>query len=143
MLPSGLSEAIADDEPLARFITSRSQFNAQMVKPAAFLPGPKDGMTSVFRHGAEPLDALLRIAKEHVLPEDKNLRGVALCTARQVREIGLMVDAKEPPARHANISGWPIEPNDPDLTKARQKALALELAQRATLVRVLSESDGA
>jgi hypothetical protein len=37
-LPSGLEEIIADDEDLARYLTSSSQFNAVMVKPAAFLP---------------------------------------------------------------------------------------------------------
>jgi hypothetical protein len=56
MLPSGLSEAIEDDENLARFLTSSSQFNAVMVKPSAFLPNPTDGETSVFRHGSEPRD---------------------------------------------------------------------------------------
>jgi hypothetical protein len=39
-LPSGLEEIITDDEDLARYLTSSSQFNAVMVKPAAFLPNP-------------------------------------------------------------------------------------------------------
>jgi hypothetical protein len=38
MLASGLSEIVADDEDLARFLMSSSYFNAIMVKRAAFLP---------------------------------------------------------------------------------------------------------
>ena len=34
-LPSGLEEIIADDEDLARYLTSSRQFNAIMVKPAS------------------------------------------------------------------------------------------------------------
>jgi hypothetical protein len=34
MLASGLSEIVADDEDLARFLMSSSYFNAKMVKPA-------------------------------------------------------------------------------------------------------------
>jgi hypothetical protein len=61
MLVSGLPDIVADDEDLARFLTSSSQFNARMVKPAAFLPA-RDGEASVFRHGADPRDALWAIA---------------------------------------------------------------------------------
>jgi hypothetical protein len=53
MLASGLPEIVADDEDLARFLTSSNHFNVRMVKPAAFLPS-SDDETSVFRHGAEP-----------------------------------------------------------------------------------------
>ena len=66
ILPSGLPEKVADDEPLARFLTSSGQFNQSGVKPSAFLPNPKDGKTSVFRHEAEPQAALMAIANEHI-----------------------------------------------------------------------------
>lgn len=135
MLSSGLHEVVADGEPLARFLTSSSLFNAAVVKPAAYMPGPKDGKTSVFRHGVEPRDALLQIAKD-VVPGDRSLHGVAVCTARHVREAELDVVAHEPPPRHANITGWPVVASDPDQTKARQKELALLIAQHAVLVRV-------
>jgi hypothetical protein len=132
MLPSGLPETVADDEPLARFLTSRSFFNAVMVKPAAYMPNPKDGNTSVFRHGAEPRGSLLRLAHEHVLGQ-RTLHGIAICLARHVRDAQLDVAADEPPPRHANISGWPIA-NDPELTKARQKESAALIAQHAELL---------
>jgi len=61
MLASGLPDIVADDEDLARFLTSSSQFNIRMAKPAAFLPSASDRETSVFRHGAEPLRELGRL----------------------------------------------------------------------------------
>jgi len=95
-LPSGLEEIIADDEDLARYLTSSSQFNAIMVKPAAFLPNPKDRETSVFRHGSEPLDRLWAIGVEHAAG-GRNLHGAAICKARHVRAAQLEVIAGEPP----------------------------------------------
>jgi hypothetical protein len=53
MLPSGLLEEIDDDEDLARFLVQSSHFSTTSVKPSAFLPSPKDGETSVSRHGRE------------------------------------------------------------------------------------------
>jgi hypothetical protein len=135
MLPSGLPEAVADEEPLARFLTSSSLHSATVVKPAAFMPSPKDGNTSVFRHPAEPIEALVAIARAHVVRE-KNLHGVAMCRAEQVRLAGLTVTAQEPPPRHANIGGWPVVQDDPEQTKAQRKERALLIAQSAMLVRL-------
>lgn len=132
MLPSGLPERVNDDEDLARFLTSSSQFNAKMVKPAAFLPNPKNGETSVFRHGSERLDLLWQIGHEHLVDE-RRLHGAALFKALRVRDARLEVIAKEPPPRHANIVGWPKSTDDPELAKAGQKLKAAELAQHATL----------
>lgn len=134
MLPSGLPERAADEEPLARFLTSSSFFNAAMVKPAAYMPNPKDGKTSVSRHGSEPLDALINIAKAHGLGA-RRLHGVAICSARHVRDAQLEVLADEPPPRHANIAAWPVAA-DPELTKAQQKERALLIVQHARLLRV-------
>ena len=134
VLQSGLSEVVADEEPLARFLTSSSLFNAAMVKPAAYMPSPKDGNTSVFRHGDNPREALFQLALQHVGAE-RSLHGVALCSARQVRDAELEVVAQEPPPRHANITGWPSVGNDPAQTKAQQKERALLVAQHATLIR--------
>jgi hypothetical protein len=69
MLPSGLPEAVANKEPLARFLTSSSLYSATVFKSAAFMPSSKDGSTSVFRHAAEPTDALVAIARAHVVSE--------------------------------------------------------------------------
>jgi len=88
---------------------------------------------------AEPRDSLRKIAEDHVLGQ-RALHGVAICTAHQVRDAWLIVIVQEPPARHANIAGWPVVADDPEQTKARQKEHALLIAQHARLVRVLRRS---
>ena len=133
-LPSGLEEIIADDEDLARYLISSSQFNTIMVKPAAFLPNPKDRETSVFRHGGEPRDRLWAIGVEHAAG-GRNLHGAAICKARHVRAAQLEVTAEEPPPRHAAIRGWPFSEADPELQKAKQKELATLIASQAEVVR--------
>jgi hypothetical protein len=134
MLASGLPDSVADDEDLARFLTSSSQFNAQMAKPAAFLPSPTDRETSVFRHGSEPLETLWAIGREHVATK-RRLHGVAIVKARDVRAALLDVTADEPPPRHAAIRGWPWLDDDLELQKARQKERALLVASKALLLR--------
>ena len=132
--PSSPAETVADDEDLARFLTSSGQFNSTMVKHSAFLPNPKDHATSVFRHGASPVDALWRIGLEHAAV-GRTLHGAAICKTRHVRSAKLEVQANEPPPLHADIVGWPVQPADPEMEKAQQKELAILVAQYAQLVR--------
>ena len=132
-LASGLPEVVADEEDLARFLSSRSLFTASLVKPPAFLPSPKDDLTSVFRHGAEPRDNLWQIGQT-VVPTDRTLYGAAVLTAKAVRDASLDVCAEEPPPRHAKISGWPNVADDPEEEKAQRKELSLLLAQASNLI---------
>src|SRR5437773_6412207 len=101
MLPSGLPEIVADHEDLARILKSSSHFTSTTVKAAAYMPA-KDGMTSVIRHGAHPVDALWQLAEDFVAGR-AIIHGVAICKAITVREERLDVVADEPPPRHANI----------------------------------------
>ena len=133
MLPSALPERVQDDEDLARFLTSSSQFNAKMVKPSAYLPCPKDSATSVFRHGSEPRDDLWQISDEN-LTTVRRIYGAAFIKAMQVRAASLDVAGEEPPPRHANIIGWPSA-DDPELQKAQQLEQAALIAQHADFVR--------
>jgi len=131
-LPSGLSDVVDDEEDLARFLMSSSHFNSMAVKHAAFLP--KEGETSVFRHGSELREQLWQIAANHV-PGDRTLHGAAIVKARHVRAARLDVVASEPPPRHANIVGWAWSASDPEMGKAERKEQALLVAQHAELVR--------
>jgi hypothetical protein len=126
-LPSGLPESIAAEEDLSRFLTSSKYFNSIGVKAAAFLPGHDDA-TSVFRHGAEPAGDLWSIGQT----VNSNVHGAAIVVAAHVRTV-LSVIADEPPSRHANIVGWPVNV-DPELQKAHRKELALVIAQGSELV---------
>lgn len=128
VLESGLSEVVADDEPLARFATESSKFNSSGAKPALFIP-PSCATLSVGRQGPEPMEDLITLAREY-LPESK-VYGAAILTARQVRDVELRVEADEPPRRHANVLGWPESP-DIDERKARWKLKAVELANRSS-----------
>lgn len=132
-LESGLADVVADDEDLARFLTSSSQDKSDMAKPAAFLPNPSDRETSGFRHGAQPLGALWQIGRDPVAGS-RTLHGAAILKARAVRDVQLDVVASEPPPRHAGIMGWPWLADDPDLQRARQKECAALLCQHAELL---------
>jgi hypothetical protein len=132
-LPSGLSDSVADDEDLARFLTQSGHFTATLVKAAAFLPSSKDRETSVSRHGPEPREELWRIGLSAAGP--RSLHAAAIFKAQVVRDVQLEVLAAEPPPRHAVITGWPWDEADPELQKAKQKELALMIASRANLLR--------
>lgn len=134
MLASGLPDNVADEEDLVRFLTSSSQFSAQMAKPAAFLPSPNDRETSVFRHGSEPIEALWAIGDTYAAG-NRTLHGAAIVKAGVVRAAQLDVIADEPPPRHAAIRGWPWHGTDPEEQKARQKERALSIASNAVLLR--------
>ena len=134
VLSSGLAEIVEDEEDLARFLTSSSQFNAAGIKPSAFLPNPKNRETSVFRHGSHPRESLWRTAEEH-LAGTRTLHGAAIFKATHVRSAALDVVAQEPPPRHANIVGWPWSQTDPEMGKAEQKERAALIAQHAGFVR--------
>ncbi len=128
-LPSGLPEHVGDEEDIARFLTSSGHFSATAVKPAAFLPNPHNGETSVFRHGAQPLESLQAIGKREM--GARSLHGAAIVKASVVREVDLELRAGEPPPLHADIIGWPWQQHDPDLGKAERKEKAALIAQRA------------
>jgi hypothetical protein len=134
MLASGLPEIVADDEDLARFLTSSSQFSAKAVKAAAFLPSANNRETSVFRHGSEPHEALWAIGDEHVAGT-RTVYGAAIVRAGDVRLASLEVTADEPPPRHAVIRGWSWLSGDPELQKAKRKELAIVIASNAALLR--------
>lgn len=132
-LPSGLSDSISDDEDLARFLTQSSHFSATLVRPAAFLPSPKDRETSISRHGPEPREELWTIGLSAA--GARTLYGAAIFKAQSVRAARLEVTADEPPPRHAVIRGWPWDEADPELQRAKQKELALLIASKANLLR--------
>ena len=134
LLPSGLPCHVGDEEKLARFLKSRSHFSPtkNLVKYAAYLPSPRDGKSSVFRHSGDPADDLWEIARRE-LGEETNVRGAGIASAADVRAALLTVAACEPPPRHANIQDWPTA-EDPDEAKAARNEVAMVIAQNATLL---------
>jgi hypothetical protein len=130
-LPSGLSEIIANEEDLARFITQSNHFSALMAKPAAFLPS-KSRETSISRHSGDPKEELWALGM--VAAGERKLYGAAIVKANIIRASQLEVYAAEPPPRHAVIKGWPWDETDPDLQKAKQKEIAMVISSQAVLL---------
>ena len=146
-LPSGLPERVADEEPLARFLTSSSQFNSSSVKPGAFIPQVGSVRVSVYRHGSMPDGALWELAARHIESGGRRVHGVAIASASVVRAAhvstsvdgsalpALDVEADDTPPMHANIVGWARADEDAVEPKAANKALAMAIATRAELIR--------
>ena len=131
-LLSGLPEHVGDDEDVARFLTQSKQFNTSRVKPSAFLPSSKHRNTSIFRMGGDPAHLVDTWNQNN--PDDRPLRGAAICKAKHVGAAGLDVVASEPRPTHANVEGWPWLESDEELQKAQQLERAIQIAAEATVV---------
>lgn len=131
MLPSGLPEDVGDEEKIARFITSKSQYGNGMVKGSAFVP-PSTGELSVCRHNGNPVDELTVLSKEYIV--SRTVYGAAIVSARFIRGEGLELAAKEPPGRHADVVQWP-DNKDPEEQAIMRKDIAALVAENATLIR--------
>lgn len=132
VLPSGLRSVPAAGETLARALFSDNQFNTYGPKFTAFMPAQNDE-TSVFRDCAHDTALLRAACDEAAFGHGKLAKHVAMTTVAQVLDAGLSVLASEPPARHANIVGWPRH-TDPERQKADRKLLAMRIAASARLM---------
>lgn len=118
-------------ENLSRFILHKDYIRASdnTVKPAAFMPNPKNGETSVFRTSGIEANEIWDIGDREVASKhDKSLLGRADILTINVIKKGLKVIPTETPERHANLVGWPEE-------KSEQKQIALELAAESRFFR--------
>ena len=80
-----------------------------------------------------PNDELWALGLREAVGE-RTLYGAAIVRALDILDAGLVVSSDEPPMKHAVVVGWPIQPTDKDLEKARHKEIALKIASRAVLV---------
>jgi hypothetical protein len=121
-------QALADLEPLSRFIFSKNHFHRKTMrpKPDAFLPSGSPLQTSVFRTIGLMPEYIWQIGLEIGSVRGRTLRARADLVARAVLDAGLVLDPDNTPPRHTNIVGWPEE-------KHEQLMLATELAEAATL----------
>ncbi len=136
-LPSGLSEEIADHEPISRFLTSRSWFSREksLVKYPAFMPHIPSRETSVYRHGGNPADELWAIGDTYVKGgKEITIHGSGVLASAVVRMADLDVSPNEPPPRHAAIRNWFWDDTDLVMQKAQQLEKAKTVAAEATLL---------
>ena len=117
---------IAEDEPLARYLFSRHDFNASSgeVRWKAF--EPRDRRTSSFRIRGLDEEGIWALGRDAGRNRPMSLKGRAMVTALDVHRVCLSV-VQSPPARHADIEGWPVDPIE-------IQAAAFLLAKRAVLV---------
>lgn len=123
------------DEMLARYVLySKHIRNNQTIRPEAFMPHPH-GQLSVTRHLNATEGELWEIGTTIAALRKRDLYGRGDVEASAFLERGLAVEADpildgsklSPNANHANVSGWPHD------DKGKQKELALEIADMATL----------
>lgn len=115
---------IEPSEKLSRFILQSNWIRASdsTVKPAAFLPNPHNGNTSVFRTSGISEQNTWEIGDREVADRrGKPLLGRADILAFDVLSKHLQINPSEPPLRHANITDWPDE-------KSKRLQIAVELA---------------
>lgn len=128
--------SIAPSETLSRFILQSNSIKTSnsTVKYTAFLPYPHVEL-SVFRTSSISDDEIWDIGDRAVASKrGKQILGRADISALNVTTKNLEAIPNEPPARHANITGWPDE-------KSKQKEIALELAAEAQLHKKLNTSN--
>lgn len=113
------------EEPLTRFIYSKSHFGNDRVKAPAFMPRPSDDELSVFRtHGLSNRDIYRTAPKRN----QRSPRASGTLQAQQVIMLGLSINPNNVPPRHADICSWPLARED-------RKELAQDLANLAILHR--------
>ena len=133
-----LNNFVENDEPLARYIFSKTDFSKQnnRVKHHAFMPPTKNkNEISVIRHKNCSKDCILKIGRKTANFRQQSLKAVSSIRANQVRSINdLDVESdtsKGQHRRHANITGFH------NYTDAKVRNIAQKLADSAHLLYVI------
>lgn len=126
MLPSGREKHVADDESLARFAISKSQFSRVTNRPKPNLLSPTPHVElSLSRIDALDSGTIQELGDDVAAKRGKEKAlGYAELEAKSPRSVGLDTISDEPPPHHANITGW-SDAADP----AEKKRMQLEKAK--------------
>jgi len=120
---------LEENEQLARFLFSESEYNSTKPKARAFLPSPHNNQTSVFRiHELSEVE-IWEIGNVIGRDRDSSLKGRTDLTVASVISVGSLKVTPEISKHilHANIEGWPSD-------KAERLSYALTLATHAQLI---------
>ncbi|MCZ6675520.1 MAG: hypothetical protein O7C75_21540 [Verrucomicrobia bacterium] len=121
-----MPEEVGNSELLARFVFQRRHlYQDGQPKPAAFLPN-SNNETSVSRVDSLSDQEIYIEGKEceRRRTDNPTLYGRALVGNEVVLDLNLRTVKDEPPPRHANIVGWPLE-------QSEKKLIALGIAEEA------------
>lgn len=117
-----------DSSQLSRFILQKNWYRSSdnRVKHATFMPN-SNGETSVFRTSDISDKEIWDIGDREVgLKRNKPILGRADIISSIVTSKDLKIIPKEPPERHANLTGWSSE-------RSEQRMIAIELAAESHL----------
>ena len=138
-LPSGLPEAVADNEHIARFARHRSQYKPSTLEARGdlFMPPKNSTDLSVGRVETLSIGAIKELGHRTIeqVP-GHTLKGWVIMEAkliRSIRKFGLVAD--EPTDQHfyhAHVTGFPLD-------KSELMEAADDLAERAGMVTVVSQ----
>lgn len=134
--PDQLPSRVSPQERLSRYVVyNRHMKKAKnQVSPEAFVPSSKTNNTSVYRTNDCSEKKIWDIGDNFVtalLPDKKPVIGRADLPAHTIDDQQLrVVPETNPHPRHANIEGWPLDP-DAVLMKARELAKQAHLIVRA------------
>lgn len=123
-------DSVAASEQIARYILSKRHISVTkgIVRSAAYMPAP-NGETSVYRITDITEKGVWDIGRKYVAgPSGRTLYARGDTPAVAITKTGLEIAPETTPhPLHANIVSWPSE-------KDEQKMLAVEIANKATLV---------
>ncbi len=125
-----MADLVEPDEQLSRFLLDKGHFTPDYVKFRAFLPPRGAIILSVLRTDDLAEEEIWGLGEEHVAAGTRTIfaRADFLCAVLAEINAGdysLSAVPDEPPARHANVTGWP-----PIEQKELQKQLAQQMAAR-------------
>lgn len=115
---------ITEDENISRLIFSSRHLKNGMIKPAAFLPNPKDNKTSVFRKSLMTSEEYKQIKLMVSKLRQQRLKGAGVILAGDITSSSVDLQPEESEFKwHADIVSWPE-------SKEEQKSIAQELANK-------------
>ena len=126
-----LDEIIENDEPLARYIFSKSYFSENRIKRHAFMPYRTK--VSVIRHKNCPQDCLLKIGKKIEKQRGHSLKAIGSVLTEDIRSIDSLdieADTRGQHRRHANIKNF-------NYNDAKIRQIAQVLASKAKLLHII------
>jgi hypothetical protein len=130
----GLASDPAPGELTSRYLRQSGHYvpSINRVKPQAFHPNPKDYKTSIFRIESLSESQIWKLGDTFInLPSGNKPCARADLLVLEITGIGLQVESKEPPLRHANIAGWASE-KDKMMNQAQELAAVARLRLRVT-----------
>ena len=102
---------LQDSPPLTRFVIEKNKMTQTRVKAKLF--EPHQGKVSVFQTETWPRERIEACGVAVAREREKPLYGWAILATYEVSErLDLSVDYDDNPPGHANIIGWPDEPDD-------------------------------